>query len=424
MNVTVKTLPKSQIQLTIEVAAEKMEKYREQAVKQISQNVKVPGFRAGHVPFDMLKEKVGQDVIDDYTIEIALPESYTEAVMKEKVQAVSRPKINILEKNPLKYEATVAIYPEVKVSGYENIKIAKEEPKVEEKEIDDILANVQKRHATYKTVDRAAQKGDRVEIDFEGFDDGGAVLENTKSSNHPLVIGEGSLVPGFEDELVGLKAGEKKSFKVTFPKDYFHKPFQGKAVEFKVDMKKVDEVTMPELTPEFLKTVLGEEKTLEEIKKITRENLEHDKKHQEGVRRENLFLEKLVDCTKVEIPEALEEEEIDGMVEEFKNELSERGIPFDKYLEQTKKEIKEIRDDRRKEAVKRLTLRFGLQQIFEQEKIEVTPEDLQKEIDHVVTLYPQGEQAKVRKEYTEGTYMMRRLENKMRMDKLFERFLG
>lgn len=424
MNVTVKTLPKSQVQLSIEVPAEKMEKYREKAVKQISQNIRVPGFREGHVPFEILKEKVGDDVIADYTIEIALPETYSEALLKEKVQAVSRPKINIIEKNPLKYEATVAVYPEVKISGYDKIEIKKNEPKVEDKDVEEVLSNVQKRRATFKTVDRAAKKGDRVEIDFEGFDDGGAALENTKSANHPLVIGDNSLVPGFEDNLEGMKAGEKKSFKVTFPKDYFHKPFQGKAVEFKVDMKKVDEMELPEWTPEFIKSIVGEEKTLDDLKKFTRENLEQDKKHEEKVRRENEFLEKLIELTKVEIPDALLEEEIDGMIEEFKNELSERGVPFDKFLESTKKKIEDLREDRKKEAMNRLTLRFGLQQLFEQEKIEVTPEELKKEVDHIISLYPEAEQAKVRSEYGEGTYMVRRLENKIRMDKLFERFLG
>jgi len=424
MNVTVNPLPKSEVKITVELTEEQMKKYLDKATKQISQMVKIPGFRPGHAPLDVLKAHVKEDAFDAHIIDIAVPETYGDAVQKEQVKAISRPKITVLQASPLKYEAVVAVYPEVKVSGYEKVKIDKKEAKVEAKDVDAVLLDIQKHRATAKEVDRAAKKGDKVEIDFQGFDEGGAALEKTDSKNHPLVIGDNSLVPGFEDNLEGMKKGEAKEFTVTFPKDYFHKPFQSKKVKFKVTMNKVMEMGLPEWTPEFIKQVVGEEKTLDEVKKTIETNLQEEKTHSEVVRRENLFLEKVVESTKVEIPESLIEEEIDGMIEEFKNDLEGRGITFDQFMLETKKEIKDLRDERKKEAEKRLALRFGLQQIFEQDKIEITPEDVEKEMKHVISLYPPNEQERVKKEYKEGSYLLRRLENKLKMDKLFEKYIG
>jgi len=423
MNITVKTLPKSEVKITIEVPESRTEKLLEKAAMQVSEHIKIPGFRAGHVPLDILKQHVSEEAIFNHMLDLALPETYSEAIVKEKIQVVSRPRINIVKKSPLTYEATVAVYPKVEISGYDKMKIKKEEPKVEEKDVEEVLKDIQKRHATYKEADRAAKTGDRVEIDFEGYDEGGALLEKTQSKNHPLIIGEGSLVKGFEEELTGMKKGEKKSFKVQFPKDYFHKPFQGKTVEFKVEMKKVEDVQTPEWTPEFIKQIVAQDKSLDELKQIIRENLQHDKNHGEKVRRENEFLENIIKLTKLDIPEILIEEEIDAMIEEFKDELGKSGIPFETFLEQNKKDLKTMRQERRKEAEKRLTLRFGLQELFQKEKFEVTPDELKKEIEHVINLYPAKEQDKIRKEYKEGSYLLRRLENKMKMEKVFERFL-
>jgi trigger factor len=425
MKVTVQQLPKSEVKLTIEVPQERLEKFMLKAAEQISMHFKIPGFRAGHVPLEVLKQHVNEEGIEAQMLDIALPETYTEAVMKEKLQVVSRPKIDIKSKNPLVYEATVAVYPKVEVSGYDKVSISKEEPKVDDKDVEKVLEDISKRRATYKDVEREAQKGDRVEIDFAGFDEGGAPLENTNSKNHPLILGENSLIPGFEDEIIGLKKGADKQFKITFPKEYHHKPFQNKKVDFKVTVNRVEEGKFPEWTPEFIKEVTGEEQTLDQVKEMIKTNLAEDKKQAEKVRRENAFLDKIIEHTKVETPEILIDEEIDMMIGEFKDELeTQLGVTVEQFLEQNKKEMKDLRAERRKEAEKRLTLRFGLQKLFEQEKIDVTKAELDHEMEHIIGLYPANEQYKVRKEYKEGSYLLRRLENKMKMDKLFAKFLG
>lgn len=424
MDIKVDTLPKSEVKITIELTEEETKKLMEKAAKQVSEMVKVPGFRSGQVPLDILKKHVKDGAIEGHMIDIALPETYTEAVKKEDIKVISKPEIKILTDNPLKYEAKVAVYPDVKISGYEKVKIKKQEVKVEDKDVEEVLKDIQKRRATYSKVDRGAEKGDRVEIDFEGFDEGGAPLENTSSKHHPVVLGEGSLVPGFEEELIGLKGGEKKEFKVSFPKDYFHKPFKGKKVQFKVEVHQVDEMKLPEINDEFVKQITGEEKPVDEMKKSIKENLKTEREQGEKVRRENEFLDAIADMVKVEIPAPLIEEEIDSMMEEFENELSGKNITLQQYLEGSKKEVKDLRDQRTKEAEKRLRLRFGLQQVFEQEKIEVTEENIRHEVDHIKSLYPENEREKIESEYTKGAYLKRRLENKLKMEKLFETYLS
>ena len=423
MKVTVQKLPKSEVKLTVEVSQERSQKYLEQAAKRISAEVKIPGFRPGHAPLDVVRNHVGEAAIDSVIMDFAIPDTYVEAIAKEKVAAISRPRINILNDKPLKYEAVVAVYPEVEVTGYDKINITKKDDKVTDKDVEEVLNEIRKNRATFKEIDRAAKMGDRATVDFEGFDDGGAVLENTKSKNHPVILGDGTLIKGFEEEIVGLKAGEEKTFNITFPKDYFHKTFQNKLVKFNIKLTKLEEVVLPELNEEFIEMLAGEKTSIEEVKKNIKENLQHEKEHNEKDRRENEFLEEVIKITKVEIPETLLDEELDGMVQEFKADLESNGIQFVDYLKNTDKTIEDLKKDRTKEATKRLTLRFGLNKIFEEEKVEVTKEDLDHEISHLKELYPPKEQYKIEKEYKEGSYMVKRLENKLKIEKLFDKFV-
>lgn len=423
MEISVEKLPKSEIKITVALSLEETIKYLEKAAKQVSEMVKIPGFRPGQAPLEIVKKHVKEGAVEGHMLDIAVPPTYTEAIKKENLEVISRPNVNLLSDVPLKYEATVAVYPEVKISGYDKINIKAQDTRVEDKDVEEVLTDIQRRRATYQKVDRAAQKGDRVEIDFEGFDDGGAPLENTQSKHHPVIIGDGTLVPGFEDELIGLKKDDEKEFKVTFPKEYFHKPFQGKKVTFRVKVHEVEEIKLPDLSPDFLKEIAGEEKSVDEVKETIRSNLKQEREHGEKMRRENEFLDKLADMTKVEIPSALIEEEIDGMMEEFLSELEQRGHSMQQYLEGAKKTMEELREQRRKEAEKRLKLRFGLQQVFEQEKIVATEDDLKKEMQHILELYPENERAKLETEYKEGSYLRRRLENKIKMEKLFATYL-
>lgn len=401
-----------------------MAKCLQKAAEQLSTYVKIPGFRPGHVPISVLKDHLREGVVEERALELALDETYSEAVAKEKLKVVSRPKIHIRSDTPLVYEATVAVYPEVNVSGYENVKIKKKEIVVTEKDLEATMGEIQRKHATYREVDREAKMGDRLEVDFDGYDEGGALLEKTKSRNHPIILGSQSLVKGFEGELIGLKKDSKKNFKIKFPSDYFHRPFQGKTVEFRVDVRKVEEIILPDWTPEFIERIVEEKKGLDEVKTLLRQNLIDEKEYEEKMRRENEFLELILKKTHVDLPETLIEEEIDALVEEFKGELEQQGISMEAFLEANKKELKDLRELRRREAEKRLTMRFGLTKVFEQEQIQVIPAEVQAEIERNVDLYPENEQSKIRQEYKQNSYLTHRVENNLKMNQLFKKYLS
>ncbi|HEC20924.1 MAG TPA: trigger factor, partial [Candidatus Peregrinibacteria bacterium] len=221
MDYQLKKLPNSQVEITITEIDEKiLQKYRKKAVKELSAHVKLPGFRPGHAPEDKVKDQFGEKTIVGHTLELAIPEVYIEILKKEELKPLLRPEVNITSLDPLKIEIKVALVPKIEIGNYHSIKVKEEKVEVSEKEVKDALEHFQKRMCIYNPVERACKKEDRLEIDFEGFTEDGVPLENTNSKNHPIVLGSKALIPGFEEELEGMKKGEEKEFPLSFPKEY------------------------------------------------------------------------------------------------------------------------------------------------------------------------------------------------------------
>ncbi|MBD3360231.1 trigger factor, partial [Candidatus Peregrinibacteria bacterium] len=344
-------------------------------------------------------------------------------VIKEKIQVVSRPKIKIEKDEPLTYTATVAVLPNVEVKDYKSIKIPKEEPKVTDKDIKAVIEDLKKYATTNKEVDRPAKKGDRVEVDFEGFDKNGKPIENTKSKNHPVIIGEGSLIPGFEDELIGLKKDEKKEFELKFPKDYAKKDFQNKEVKFKVEIKKVEEPKTPELNEEFIQKMTGKKLSIDEFKKDVENNIKARKKQEAVQKRENKYLEELLKKTNVEIPEALIEEEAQYILQEMKEDIASKGLQFEKFLEHKNTTEEELREKYRPEAEKRIKVRLALRHLIKEENIEATEEEIKQEFEKIKANYPPEEDKKLDKEFESGNLKVQ-IANKLALQKLFKKVLA
>jgi len=360
-------------------------------------------------------QHVGKEMIVNHALDTAIPRILTEIIKKEKLQVVARPKVEVVSLEPLKFKAVLPLYPEIKVTGYEKIKIKAKDVKIEDKDVDEAIKNVQKELVTWKPVEEATAKGDKVEIDFEGFDDGGATLDGTKSVNHPLVIGDKMMVPGFEDNIVGLKKGEEKDFDLTFPKDYHKKNFQDKKVKFHVKVNQVMRPNLPVIDDEFVSKYLGEKKTLADFRTTIHEDLTTYRQNQEKKRQENELLEKFVSLTNVDFSDILLEEEVDYILAEMKHDMSHHGLKFEDYLVHMKKTEKEIRDELKKEAEKRIRLRFGLNEIMEKEKIEVTDKDIEEEMKKLGF-----DKAKENKD---NENLKARLFNQLRISKLFDRFI-
>lgn len=409
-----KKLPQAEIELEIEVPVLEWDEFLDQAARELSKDLKIKGFRPGHMPRDIVKQKIDRTKILERGAELAVRKSYVRIILKEEIEAIGPPKITILKMasdNPLIFKAQVAVLPEIKIADY--FKIAKEKkPKnknqiiVEEKEIQQSLKWLQKSRAKYITVRREAKEGDRIEIDFQAWLDG-VKIKNGESGNHPLILGQSRFVKGFESNLLGMKEGEEKEFSLVFPDDYYQPDLAGKLVDFKVKMKLVQEEELPELNDSFAQS-LGNFIGLENLRQSIKEGIsfEKEKKEKESWRQE--IISQIADQSTMEIPDLLIEEEIKKMIEEFKIMAQGFGLPWSKYLEENKKTEDDLKKDFQDQAKKRVRIALALREIAKKEKIEVSQDEIKEEINKILSHYREVKQTKKDidikrlKEYTYG----------------------
>ncbi|MFA7686159.1 MAG: trigger factor [Candidatus Gracilibacteria bacterium] len=423
MDYTVKKLPKSEVEIKVTIEAADLEKHYKKAYEDVSKEMHLKGFRPGHIPQAVLEQNVDKKHIDEHAKELAMQRTYADIVVKENIQVISRPKITVEKEEPFIYVAQVAVMPEVEVKDHKSIKVTKKEPKVTEKDVEEVLNDLKKYSTTYKDVDRTAKKGDRVEIDFEGFNEEGKSVPNTKSQNHPVIIGENSLIPGFEDQLIGLKKDEKKEFEITFPKDYGKKDFQNKKLKFKVEVKRVEEAMPPELNEEFVEKMTGKKQSVEDLKKDIEKNI-HAKKTQEAKQEsENEYIEELLKKTKVEIPDSLIDEESHYILHEMEEEIAGKGLEFDKFLAQSKMTEEDLIKKYRPEAEKRIKIRLALQHIIKEEKIDISEEEINAEFEKIKSFYPEKEQSKIEEDYKKGE-LKPQIKNRLTLRKFFSKVIG
>ncbi|MBI4836629.1 MAG: trigger factor [Candidatus Abawacabacteria bacterium] len=374
MKHSVKKLPPSQVVITLTIEPAELEKFRGKAIEKLRSQVNVSGFRPGKAPDDVVVQQIGTDKLLEETLQAALPELYYNVVVEEKLQPIAGPESKIITTEPFVLELTVPVLPEVKIGNYGKIKVKREEVKIDPKDIAAEVEALQKRFSTFSDVQRGAQMGDRVEIDFVGTADGKEV-EGAKSKNHPLILGSKTFVPGFEEALVGMEVGQSKQFSVTFPKDYHVDSLKDKPVQFDVSLLKVEEMKLPEMNEEFFQKLrnpkITDEKSLQE--EITA-FLKTQREAEEQNRKEEAILKQLVDITEAELPEVLIHEEIHYMEEQFSERLQAVGLTFDRYLEANKKTHEDIHKEYEPEARRRLLARFALLELAKKENLEPTDE--------------------------------------------------
>jgi trigger factor len=347
MKITKQNLPKSRIKLTVEVPAEETDKYFAKAYEKLAPSVEIKGFRPGQAPKLMVLESIGYGRYSQTALDIALPEVYYQAITEEKIIPVQPPAISVKEFNegtPFIFDAEVDIVPEIKLCDYKKIHVKHESPKFEVKkeELDKILERLRYQNATFLPADKAAEEKDRIEIDFEGSIDG-VVQENMTSKNHPLILGEGVMIPGFEKELVGMKKGDEREFDIDVPdaKDKNKK----KRAHFKVKMVDIKQVVLPEIDGAFA-LKFGHEEPEQLIKAISEKLLE-EKKLEDHLALEKKVLDKVVSGCKIELPESLIEQEISRRLMQLQEQM---GPGFPKYLENMGKKMEDIRKELRPSA--------------------------------------------------------------------------
>ncbi|MFA6305088.1 MAG: trigger factor [Patescibacteria group bacterium] len=382
-----KTQPKSsEIELKIEISQAEYQPYLEKAAIKMSQSSKIEGFRPGKAPFALVKQRFGEMAIYQEALDEIVSHFFYHAVMQEKLNTIAQPKIE-LEKlapgNPIIFKATVALMPTVKLGDYKSIKLSKKEVKIEEKQVEKVINDLRKMRAKETLVNREAKMGDRVEVDFEVSLDK-VVIEGGQGKKYPLVLGEGSMIPGFEEQLAGLKANEEKNFQLKFPENYQNKMVAGKHCDFKVKMLSVFELELPEADDAWSKT-LGAESAVD-LKTKIKANLQQEEEFHEEQKLEMAMLTKIVEQTEFsEIPEILIESEAGRMVHEFADSIAQQGLEFNAYLENIKKAEKDLQADFKPKALERVKTSLVIKEIADSEKIEVTNAEMLKETEKILT---------------------------------------
>jgi trigger factor len=376
--------------LTVEVDAEKVNEGLDVAFKKVVKQVSVPGFRKGKVPRNLFEKRFGVEVLYQDAIDYLLPEAYAKAVEETGIEPIDRPEIDVeqIEKGKsFIFKATVQVKPEVKLGEYKGLEIEPFDTTVTDEEVDEEIKKIQERHAELVVKEEGtAELGNTVVIDFAGYVDG-EEFEGGKAENYSLELGSGNFIPGFEDQLVGVKAGDEKDVEVTFPEEYHAKELAGKPAVFKVKVHEIKEKVVPELDDEFAKDVDDEVETLVELKEKIKNRIEHDKKHQEEHHIQNSVVEKATANAEMDIPEVMVKNEIDRMIREFEQRLQMQGMNLELFYQFTGQDEAALREQMKEEAEQRVRGTLTLEAIAKEENIEPSEEDVNAELERMAEMY-------------------------------------
>ena len=379
-------LEKSRVALTIEAGAEEFETAVNKAYLKMRGKMNIPGFRPGHAPRKMIESMYGAEVFYEEAINAILPEAYESAVDEQKLEVVGYPQVEVesVGKEGAVFKCTVAVYPEVELGQYKGLEAVKAEVKVMAADVNARLKEMAERNSRLVAVDRAVKKGDTANIDFEGFDNGVA-FEGGKGEAFDLEIGSGSFVPGFEDQLIGMKAGAEKDIGITFPENYTPE-LAGKPVVFHVKVNEVKVKELPAIDDEFAKDV-SEFDTLKELKADIKKKMVEERTTAAQRAFEDVLMTKVAEGVKAEIPEEMVEMQAQQLVEGFKQQLAAQGIPFDQYLKMTGMDETKILADAKDPAVNQVRMDLAIRAIIKAENLEVSDDEVEAEMKKVADKY-------------------------------------
>lgn len=371
----------SVVALTIEITKAEFEAAKDKAFKKTGKNITVPGFRKGKAPRKMIEKLYGEGVFFEEAFNIIYPDAMEMAVEKSGIKPVGRADVDLgdpAEEGGLTIIAKVPVEPEVELGEYKGIEVEKETVKVLQADVKAELNRMAQRNARTETVERKAKKNDTVDIDFEGFVDG-VPFEGGKAEHHELTMGSGAFIPGFEDQLIGCKAGDEKDVVVTFPEEYHAKELAGKEATFKCKVHKVEETILPEIDDEFAKDVSDTCETLDDLKKEITERLKAERQEAADNAFEEKVLDAVIDGMKADIPAAMIDAQVDTIVQDFGYRLQMQGMGLEQYLKMTGTEMGAFRAMFQSQAERQVKTRLALQKVVELEGITVSDKELEEE---------------------------------------------
>ena len=383
MNVNLERLPNSRVKLTIEADAAKLEEGLEHAYRTVVKRVAIPGFRKGKAPRRILERYYGQSILYEDALDYLLPQLYQAAVEETNIRPVDEPsiKVNKLDTNEgLSVEISVDVFPDVQLGEYKGLPVEKRVRKVTEEDVERELERLRLNNSELVAVDDrdTVQNGDFANIDFKGYLDG-QPFSGGAAEGYTLEIGSGQFIPGFEEQLIGMKVGEEKEINVTFPENYHRADLAGKPVTFKVKINNLKVRMLPDLDDDFAKDV-SEYETLAELKDKIREDLEANNTHVTRQEMENKLIEQIIANSTIELPQSMIDQQTEYVKRMFHTNLLYSGMTWEMYLDITKKTEEEVNEEMRAEAVQQLKRVLILDAVAEKENISVTDEEVEKEI--------------------------------------------
>ncbi|MBO5413087.1 MAG: trigger factor [Clostridia bacterium] len=389
-----KTDKTNEVKLEFTVEAAKFEEAIQTVYKKSAKYFKIPGFRNGKAPFKMVEKMYGIQIFYEDAFNEVASKVYEEGIKEAGVEVVSKPEIDITQieaGKDLIFTAVVQTKPEVELGKYKGIEIKKHEYTVSDEDVEHELGHMAEKNARIVTVeDRPVENNDITVIDFEGFVDGKA-FEGGKAENYELTIGSNSFIPGFENQIIGMKIDEERDIKVKFPEEYFSKELAGKDATFKIKLHEIKKKEMPEINDELAKDI-SEFDTIDELKKSIRESKEKQNETQAKYETEDDAIETVCENAKVEIPSGMIETEIENMEKDMESRLSYQGMKLDDYLQMIGKTREQFKEEYKPQAEKQVKTRLVLEAIANDAKIEVTEEEIQAKIAEMAKMYGQKEE--------------------------------
>lgn len=391
MQVTQKNLTETNVQLTLLADAELLTAAKNQALESLAKNMRLQGFRQGKAPLNLVEKNADPTALQTEFLDIAMNEMYAQAIVEKKLRPIAQPKVAVKKFVPfdtLELEVEVDIIGEVKLADYKNIKIEKPAVKVSAKEVEEVLENLQTREAEKVDVDRAAKDGDETTIDFKGIDaKTKEAIAGAEGKGYPLVLGSNTFIPGFEPNLIGLKPGEEKTFDITFPKDYGVKALQNRKVTFMVTVSKIQELKKPAVD-DTLAAKVGPFKNVAELKDDIKKQLQTEKEHQADRDFTDKLVLEITKKSKAALPKSLIEEQIERILADQRQNIMYRGMTWPEFLESEGKTEDEYRESLREDAETRVKAGIVLSEVAEAEKLTVTNEELEVQIQLLKGRYP------------------------------------
>jgi trigger factor len=418
-NISIEKGEKNTVKIVVKFLHEEAKPYLEEAAQKLSEETKIDGFRPGKASYDVVKQRVGEMKIYELALDIIVRKTFLEAVTDNNLEPVGSPKVDVVKlapENDIEFTLEISQMPKVEeLADYKAIKVKKNKIKVDDKEVDLTLNNLtrmQTKEVRAKS-EEACTEDDKIVVSMEMKKDG-VVIEGGSSPNHAIFLREDYFIPGFKEEVIGLKEGDKKTFTLTFPEEHAQKMLAGAPVEFSVEVKEVYHLESPELNDEFAKT-LGQE-SMEQMREVIKKNIEQEKDHDESARQEREMLETIAKKSRFQdIPDLLVNHEINKMIEELKQGVAQQGLEFDQYLESIKKTYADLKMDFTPQALMRIKIALAMRAVADKEGVKVDEKEIDAEIDKIAAQRPEEHDYRKQlfspeyREYTEGLLKNRKV---------------